>query len=255
MNIGAEINPLMTNIKEEMPDPELVSSGQDLIKQSENVDDNKIDVPENGSTSTISSDIAVKQELVTDDNDVEMSSVAEDKQSQSDESNKTRPDLPKLDIDKAKQQASMSAETSRSDDRTPLFDTPTTPLPGGKEEKEKLKKEQEKQEREKMQFLVSNFTEDQLDRYAMYRRASFPKATIRRLMQTITGNSSMGHNVIIAMAGIAKVFVGEVVEIALHEMERLGESGQPIKPKHLREAVRKLRVKGKMPKLRNSRLF
>ena len=63
---------------------------------------------------------------------------------------------------------------------------------GGKEEKEKLKKEQEKQEREKMQFLVSNFTEDQLDRYAMYRRASFPKATIRRLMQTITGNSSMG---------------------------------------------------------------
>ena len=66
------------------------------------------------------------------------------------------------------------------------------PCIGGKEEKEKLKKEQEKQEREKMQFLVSNFTEDQLDRYAMYRRASFPKATIRRLMQTITGNSSMG---------------------------------------------------------------
>ncbi len=33
----------------------------------------------------------------------------------------------------------------------------------------------EEEERERMQFLVSNFTEDQLDRYAMYRRASFPK--------------------------------------------------------------------------------
>ena len=40
---------------------------------------------------------------------------------------------------------------------------------------EKQKREQEEEEREKMKFLVSNFTEDQLDRYAMFRRSSFPK--------------------------------------------------------------------------------
>ena len=136
------------------------------------------------------------------------------------------------------------------EDRTPLLDTPTTPHPDGPAAAERLKQEQAAEDREKMQLLVSRFTEDQLDRYAMYRRSALPKTTVKKIMQTITG-SSVGQNVVIAMAGIAKVFAGEVIEEALASMESVGEAGQPVRPKHLREAVRKMRSKGTfMPKLK-----
>ena len=95
----------------------------------------------------------------------------------------------------------------------------------------------------KLQVLVSNFSDEQLDRYEMYRRSAFSKVSIKRLMHSITG-SVPSSNVVIAMAGIAKVFVGEIVEEALEiqrqEKNNPESKSSPLEPKHLREAHRRI---------------
>jgi len=112
--------------------------------------------------------------------------------------------------------------------------------------------EEQEVERRKLQLLVSAFNEEQLNRYEMYRRASFPKAAIKRLMQNVTGGISVPPNVVIAMAGIAKVFVGELSEEALDVMDKWGDNG-PIQPRHLREAARRLKKKSLIPDTRQYR--
>lgn len=98
-------------------------------------------------------------------------------------------------------------------------------------------KEEEQQRRRE---LMERFTPEQMERYEAYRRSGFSKNNIKRIL------AQYGHSVnpkmTIVVAGVAKVFVGEVVEEALSVMEAAKESG-PLRPRHIREAVRRLQRK------------
>ncbi|CAJ0562007.1 unnamed protein product, partial [Mesorhabditis spiculigera] len=111
------------------------------------------------------------------------------------------------------------------------------PLPELEEEDEKL--------RLKLQVLISNFSQDQLNRYEAYRRSTFPKAAVRRLIHQHTSIAPT-QQVVIAISGLAKVFVGELIEEALKCQTASEETADPLKPHHIRQAYYKMHSRGQL---------
>ncbi|NXE81131.1 TAF11 factor, partial [Cochlearius cochlearius] len=133
----------------------------------------------------------------------------------------------------------------------PPPEDPSLQPAAGKKVKLELKERKEKKHKvdapplQKMQILVSSFSEEQLNRYEPPPRSAFPKAAIKRLIQSITGTSPP-QNVVIAMSGISKVPPPEVVEEALDVPPPWGEL-PPLQPKHMPPPLRRLKSRGQIP--------
>lgn len=106
----------------------------------------------------------------------------------------------------------------------------------------------------KMQGILSQFTDEQMNRYESFRRSGFQKANMKRLLTSITGSSKISVPMTIVVSGIAKMFVGELIETARIVMTERKERG-PIRPCHIREAYRRLKLEGKVPRRSVPRLF
>uniref|UniRef100_A0A915A4Q2 Transcription initiation factor TFIID subunit 11 n=1 Tax=Parascaris univalens TaxID=6257 RepID=A0A915A4Q2_PARUN len=93
--------------------------------------------------------------------------------------------------------------------------------------------------------LVANFSPEQLERFECYRRSSFSRRKVRRLIRQSTGENP-SENFTIAVAGLAKLFIGELIEEALDIAERLKENDKPLKPRHIELAYESLRRKARI---------
>lgn len=94
---------------------------------------------------------------------------------------------------------------------------------------------------------VAKFTPMQLRRYEQYRRSDLKNAKVKKVLLSLNPSlAKASEQYIIAVKGLAKLFVGDVVESALEVKKQLGDKGA-LQPKHLREAYRRLRQQGVIP--------
>eukprot|EP00899_Mesostigma_viride_P002460 jgi/Mesvir1/12214/Mv00442-RA.1 len=99
-------------------------------------------------------------------------------------------------------------------------------------------------DRERMSAILEKFTPEQMNRYEAFRRVKFAKAAVKRVMLNVLGPQSVNPQSVIVVSGLAKMFVGDVVEMSRVIMSEAGEEG-PIRPSHMREALRRLKQAGK----------
>ncbi|KAG1774691.1 TAFII28-domain-containing protein [Suillus placidus] len=111
--------------------------------------------------------------------------------------------------------------------------------------------------KDNLKVLMDNFSPGQYERFEAYRRHALPKQAIRKVIQQTTGQQ-VSQPVAQIVAGVGKVFVGEIVEKARQVQLRRNDSG-PLTPDHLREAYRMYQAEtgrvGSARPMRGKRLF
>lgn len=94
-----------------------------------------------------------------------------------------------------------------------------------------------------MSHLLTTFTPSQQHRYETFRRVGFPRPLVKKLIGRDWGQSGATNQgaCVIVVAGVAKVFVGEVVEDArvVAEEWHNGQASRLL-PSHYREAHRRM---------------
>ena len=98
-----------------------------------------------------------------------------------------------------------------------------------------------------MGLLSLVMDDDQLDRHMASRRGALSKASVRKLVNHVLAQSVSAHVAMVA-SGVAKIFIGEIVEMARQVQQQRGEFG-PLRPTHLREAHRLYRLERERPGL------
>ncbi|KAJ1858249.1 transcription initiation factor TFIID subunit 11 [Coemansia sp. RSA 2703] len=93
------------------------------------------------------------------------------------------------------------------------------------------------QSNDEVRQLLDQMTDEQQQRYDVYRRTALNKGAIKKLCSHVL-NQQISSTLSFVIAGFSKVFVGEIVELAVQIKSERGDDDGPLRPEHLREAYR-----------------
>lgn len=92
----------------------------------------------------------------------------------------------------------------------------------------------------KMSALLTTMSEEELSRFETARRCALKPKEVEKAMEMVLGGSKVEDKTVVVMAGLAKLYLIEVVELA--RVLASEEATQiRIQPRHLREAFRRLK--------------
>ncbi|KAF5944725.1 hypothetical protein HYC85_018802 [Camellia sinensis] len=103
----------------------------------------------------------------------------------------------------------------------------------------------------KMQSILSQFTEEQMSRYESFRRSGFQKSNMKRSETKKAKWLTLAGSIRLNFEWFTLLCIVFAARIVMAERK---ESG-PIRPCHIREAYRRLKLEGKLPKRSVPRLF
>lgn len=101
--------------------------------------------------------------------------------------------------------------------------------------------------------IYARMNKEQRDRYSSFKQSSFAKVHVKKLMMQIMGTTKVSDLIAFMMSGVTKIFVADLVESALMIMKEWN-SGGPIRPVHLREAYRRIKLEGNVPSANSKKL-
>ena len=98
---------------------------------------------------------------------------------------------------------------------------------------------------QKMVSIIDKLTPEELPRYECFRRSHFDRFKVRKHLKTFT-DEKINEKMSIVVAGVTKLFIGELVEVARELMEARGVVGA-VPPAYVREAYRLMQKAGRLP--------
>lgn len=98
-------------------------------------------------------------------------------------------------------------------------------------------------EEEKRRLLIANFSNEQMERFESYRRMTVNKPGIKKVCTSVL-NHSLPQNISVVLAGLSKLFLGEIITraLAVQEKENKAQLIKDIeeKKKQKKDAIKQL---------------